>query len=223
MHRSDINKIIQEAQKFIASFDFALPPFAFWRLSDWQNKQTHITHIIETGLGWDVTDHGLGEFEKNGLVLFTLRNGNPANPSEGYAEKLIISQVGQIIPFHFHKQKTEDIINRGGGLLKIEFSQSNKNEELSTDPFDLYIDGMKTTYPTRSIITLKPGSSVHIPPYLYHRFWAEEADVLIGEVSSINDDRTDNYFLEEIGRFPSVTEDESIIHPLVSDYEKQFQ
>jgi hypothetical protein len=42
--------------------------------------------------------------------------------------------------------------------------------------------------------------------------------VLVGEVSAVNDDASDNCFYETIGRFPVVEEDELPIHLLVSDY-----
>ncbi len=44
--------------------------------------------------------------------------------------------------------------------------------------------------------------------------------MLIGEVSTVNDDRTDNTFLDPIGRFSEIEEDVDPIHLLVSDYEK---
>ena len=44
--------------------------------------------------------------------------------------------------------------------------------------------------------------------------------MLIGEVSSINDDNNDNIFYEKILRFSEVEEDEDPIHLLVSDYKK---
>ena len=51
-------------------------------------------------------------------------------------------------------------------------------------------------------------------------FWAEDADVLIGEVSTVNDDMTDNVFADPIGRFSSIEEDEPPVRLLVSDYER---
>jgi D-lyxose ketol-isomerase len=42
--------------------------------------------------------------------------------------------------------------------------------------------------------------------------------VLIGEVSNVNDDETDNWFREPIGRFAAIDEDEAPMHLLVSDY-----
>ena len=44
-------------------------------------------------------------------------------------------------------------------------------------------------------------------------------DVLIGEVSTVNDDLTDNVFREPIGRFAEIEEDEAPWHLLVSDYD----
>ena len=38
--------------------------------------------------------------------------------------------------------------------------------------------------------------------------------VMAGEVSQVNDDNNDNYFLESVGRFAEVEEDEEILHPL---------
>ena len=44
--------------------------------------------------------------------------------------------------------------------------------------------------------------------------------MLIGEVSTVNDDVTDNVFAEPIGRFATIEEDEAPLHLLVSDYDK---
>jgi D-lyxose ketol-isomerase len=42
--------------------------------------------------------------------------------------------------------------------------------------------------------------------------------VLVGEVSSVNDDHTDNKFHQPVGRFPDIEEDEAPTHLLVGDY-----
>ena len=44
--------------------------------------------------------------------------------------------------------------------------------------------------------------------------------MLIGEVSTVNDDLTDNVFAEPLGRFADIEEDEPPLHLLVSDYDK---
>src|SRR5690606_40618622 len=58
------------------------------------------------------------------------------------------------------------------------------------------------------ILRLGPGESVTLLPGVWHAFWAEEKDVLIGEVSTVNDDLTDNVFAEPVSRFSKVEEDE---------------
>jgi ADP-heptose:LPS heptosyltransferase len=45
-------------------------------------------------------------------------------------------------------------------------------------------------------------------------------DVFIGEVSTVNDDLTDNVFAEPIGRFATIDEDVAPLHLLVADYDK---
>ena len=226
MLRSHINEIVAEAIQFIDRFHFKLPPFAFWDIDTWQsykNQPGRLDHIMRAGLGWDVTDHGLENFATSGIVLFTLRNGNPtASSGSGYAEKLIISQVDQKIPFHYHKIKTEDIINRGGGLFCIELYNSTPDGRLADTDCIAYIDGQAQNVKPGTILKLRPGSSIHLPPLLYHRFWAEDAPVLLGEVSTVNDDHGDNFFLEKIGRFPTIIEDEPIRHLLVGDYLNQL-
>ena len=47
--------------------------------------------------------------------------------------------------------------------------------------------------------------------------------MLVGEVSRVNDDRVDNRFLEPVGRFPSVEEDEPPLHLLVGDYFRYYR
>ena len=67
---------------------------------------------------------GSDDFDNIGLVVFTIRNGDPEALSQGggklYAEKMLIINVDQHTPMHFHFRKTEDIINRGGGDLVIQ-------------------------------------------------------------------------------------------------------
>ena len=47
--------------------------------------------------------------------------------------------------------------------------------------------------------------------------------MLIGEVSTVNDDRTDNVFAEPIARFAEIEEDEEPLHLLVSDYPRWLE
>ena len=65
-----------------------------------------------------------------------------------------------------------------------------------------------------------PGESVTLMPGDWHAFWGEGGDVLIGEVSTVNDDLTDNVFVDPIGRFAEIEEDVPPTHLLVSDYDR---
>jgi D-lyxose ketol-isomerase len=69
-----------------------------------------------------------------------------------------------------------------------------------------------------SVIELAAGSRVTLVPGVYHEFAPVSAECIIGEVSSANDDRHDNVFVNPaIGRFPGIEEDEPAIVPLVSE------
>ncbi len=80
-------------------------------------------------------------------------------------------------------------------------------------------DGLKRSLNGGDVLMLSPGESVTLMPRNWHAFWGEGGDVLIGEVSTVNDDLTDNVFANPIGRFSTIEEDEEPIYLLVSDYE----
>lgn len=223
MKRSDVNQIISNADEFIQSFGFRLPPFAYWSPSEMQARRSDIQAIIDARLGWDITDYGLGEFDNTGLFLFTVRNGLLADLQRGsgmcYAEKIMISRTQQVSPMHRHVIKAEDIINRGGGTLALELFNSDAEGNIDTrTDVTVATDGILRTQGPGEILRLQPGESVTLLPGNWHAFWAEEQDVLIGEVSTVNDDLTDNIFREPIGRFPTIDEDVEPLHLLVSDY-----
>ena len=71
--------------------------------------------------------------------------------------------------------------------------------------------------PAGSRIRLSPGESITLEPHCYHTFWGE-GRVLVGEVSLVNDDQQDNHFLQPMGRFPDVEEDEPPLYLLTRDY-----
>ena len=223
MKRSEINREIRAAEDFFALHNFKLPKFASWNASDWaaQNKD-EISEIFDCNLGWDITDFGRGDFRKYGLMLFTIRNGVTGSElyPKKYAEKIMISRSNQITLMHCHVLKTEDIINRGGGRLVFElFNRKGDTTELDDTPVKLVLDGRKITVPAGGKVILEPGESLTLTPNVFHQFYAEEgSDVLIGEVSSVNDDHTDNLFYEPQLRFPGVEEDEPIYRRTVMDY-----
>lgn len=218
MKRSEINLIQEEAKRFLADRRFPLPPWAFRRPADWRGLGSEIDEIRENALGWDVTDFGSRDFARRGLFLFTLRNGNPNRDRKPYAEKIMIVGPMQETPMHFHRRKMEDIINRGGGRLVIEVHASTRDGQLAPEAVELSVDGVRRRVAAGSGIILESGESVCLEPFVYHRFWAEGEKTLVGEVSMANDDVGDNRFLEPVGRFPEIEEDEEPLHLLVSDY-----
>ncbi len=226
MKRSQINAIMGDAIAFMNQHQFHLPPFAFWSPDEWRRKGPEVREIVERELGWDITDFGGGQYDQLGLFIFTIRNGNPADLPKGggklYAEKLLIVDVDQITPFHFHWRKTEDIINRGGGKLLLQLYNSTPDGGLADTEVVVSTDGVVRTLPAGGIVSLSPGESITLPTGLYHKFWGAEGRVLVGEVSLVNDDNTDNRFLDPIGRFPTIEEDEAPLHLLVKDYGRYY-
>jgi D-lyxose ketol-isomerase len=223
MKRSEINTIMREAQAFIRERGFYLPPFAAWTPGDWLSKGAEAREIVENQLGWDITDFGSGNFGRRGLFMFTIRNGHPRNLAARmgklYAEKLLISGEGQVTPMHFHWTKMEDIINRGGGRLAIQVYNSAEDESLDRESgVSVSTDGVLRSLAAGSTLRLEPGESITLPPGMYHQFWGEGGTVLVGEVSLVNDDFRDNRFLETVGRFPQIDEDEAPLHLLTNDY-----
>lgn len=220
MKRSEINQIIKEAKVLMQCHCFHLPTFANYSLQDWQQANLSVQQeILDARLGWDVTDFNLNDFAKFGLTLFTIRNQSTTN-NKPYAEKIMMVKEGQITPMHYHWKKIEDIINRGGGTLVIRLYQRDEQTDLLDNSADVQvaIDGQQMTVPAGGLVKLKPGQSICLTPLLYHSFWAEDGVVLAGEVSMANDDLTDNRFLEPLGRFSHIEEDETPIHLLCSDY-----
>ena len=218
MKRSQTNQIVRSAQAFFDLHQFHLPLWASWSVADWKANAAACREIVDCQLGWDITDFGSGDFARRGLMLFTLRNGMIGKPGKSYAEKIMIVEDGQETPTHFHFQKTEDIINRGGGILVLQLWNADANEQKSADPISVRIDGIARTLEAGGLVKLVPGESICLPTRLYHRFYGE-GRVLVGEVSQVNDDHVDNRFFDPLGRFPSIDEDETPWRLLVSDYQ----
>jgi D-lyxose ketol-isomerase len=222
MKRSEINQIIREAEDFIREQGFHLPPFAHWTPVDWQNKGHEIQEIKENKLGWDVTDFGLNDYTNKGVLLFTIRNGTLAQLARGtgkvYCEKILVCNPNQLVLHHYHKAKTEDIINRGGGRLEILLQQADSTGRLTNDDLSISLDGVRTSVKADGIVILKPGESITLEPYQSHQFRALDSTVLVGEVSTVNDDANDNFFFEPVGRFPNIVEDEAPYRLLCTEY-----
>ena len=218
MQRSDVNRYLAEAMSFFKAQKFYLPPFAFWSPEHWESLGAATDYIRQRGLGWDVTDLGSGKFEQIGLILFTLRNGLTGDTSKIFAEKIMMVRKNQRTPFHFHFQKTEDIINRGGGKLVIELYNSDPQGNFTPTDVAVRCDGLKRTVSAGGRVILDPGESITLVPGLYHSFYAADAHTMVGEVSSVNDDTKDNRFYEPLPRFTQINEDERPAFLLCSDY-----
>lgn len=226
MKRSEINAALREMEEMIREYRFALPPFCDFTPEQWQEKGHEYDEVRENMLGWDITDYGLGDFEKTGFSLITIRNGNLAmreKYAKTYAEKLLYLKEGQYSPMHFHWNKMEDIINRGGGNVLIRVYHATEQEELDLErEVHVQIDGRELVVPAGTQVKLTSGESISIYPYLYHDFEVERGTgaVLLGEVSQCNDDNTDNRFYQPVGRFPEIEEDEPAYRLLCNEYPK---
>ncbi|HRY21637.1 MAG TPA: D-lyxose/D-mannose family sugar isomerase, partial [Flexilinea sp.] len=147
MKRSEINQIIRNADAYLKKMNFYLPEWAYWDWETWKKKDRSSLHeILTKEMGWDITDFALDDFYHRGMLLFTIRNGS--TPETGYdkpyCEKIMILEDGQKCLLHFHWDKVEDIINRGGGTLKLQFYNATADEQLDQkNPVILYVDGIR--------------------------------------------------------------------------------
>lgn len=187
MKRSAINSIFKEATACFLAHGWALPPHP----------------------RWDITDFGLGAFNRYGLTLINL-----AEEPE-YCEKLMYARKGQTTPLHTHRKKKEDIICRHG-LLALELWSGHPATTTAGHPFAVRICGVARPHRSGDVLCLQAGERITLTPGLYHAFWPSADETIIGEVSTANDDLADNFFVDEkIGRFPGIEEDEpSAVHLL---------
>ena len=222
MKRSEINSVIREMEQLIDRVGFRLPPFCMWTPEDWAKAGREYDEIRDNMLGWDITDYGLGDFDRVGMGLITLRNGNRNDPryTKTYAEKLLFLRDDMISPMHFHYMKSEDIINRGGGTLLIQVYNDDGEGGLADTDVLVNSDGRSYFVPAGTEVELRPGQSITLKPHQYHEFHVVQGSgsVLIGEVSQVNDDRTDNRFYEPVYRFPEIEEDEPPYRLLCFEY-----
>lgn len=187
MKRSQINRALADAMHCFKAAHWALPPKP----------------------RWDVTDCGLGKFDQVGLVLVNLTE------QPEYCEKLMYSKHRQVTPMHAHRRKKEDIICRSGRLA-IELWSGHPKRTRRGDVLSLLRNGESVEVYSGDPIILEPGERVTIVPGIYHAFWPESSEAVIGEVSTANDDANDNFFVDpDIGRFPEIDEDEPPVVRLV--------
>lgn len=227
MKRSEINSAIQWAEELCRIHHITLPDFARFAPDKALFRDPQRVNLRKTMLGWDVTDFGSGDFSKVGAVLFTVRNGCVHEVGVGtpYAEKYIFLKDGneQEIPLHYHNEKTEDIINRAGGVFCCQLAAQDQHGKPDfTKSVRVLRDGEYYDAAPGEIIEITTGNSITLVPGVFHRFFAKTkcGDLLIGEVSKINDDNTDNVFAYPQKRFCGIDEDEPRYRLLVNEYEE---
>lgn len=188
MKRSEINFLIESAGQCFRAHGRALPP----------NPR------------WDITDFGLGEWRRYGLVLVNL-----ADEPE-YCEKLMYAQKDMTTPAHAHAKKKEDIICRWGKLaVQVWMGEPAKS---SNKPLKIPVNHEEKTVSSGTIIELEAGSRVTLVPGVYHEFYPLSEECIIGEVSTANDDLHDNFFVNpNVGRYPGIEEDAPPILRLLSE------
>lgn len=188
MKRSEINGLLRDAEACFTAHGWALPP----------NPR------------WDVTDFGLGDWSRYGLVLVTL-----AEQPE-YCEKLMYARQGATTPTHCHLSKKEDIIARWGELVvRVWPGPPDVHKDQG---FSLLVNGQARALRAGDELRLRAGERVTLSPGTYHEFWPASAECVLGEVSTANDDEHDNVFVDRrVGRFPTVEEDEPALVRLVGE------
>ncbi len=188
MKRSEINQLIRDASAAFERGGWTLPPEP----------------------RWDVTDFGLGDWRRYGLVLVNL-----AEEPE-YCEKLMYAKRRMTTPAHCHKDKTEDIIARSG-VLRVQLWAAPPGPA-EDETVHVKVNGEPRELQTGATIDLQPGWRIKLHPEVYHEFAPLTGECIIGEVSSMNDDAHDNFFVDpDVGRFPEIDEDEGAIVRLLSD------
>ena len=224
MKRSQINGAIKWAEQLCEKHNIRLPFFAYLPADKEEFRKPSRTNILKTMMGWDVTDFNRDDFERLGAVLFTVRNGSVHEDiGVPYAEKYIFLKDGkeQEIPLHYHNLKTEDIINRAGGVFCCQLALCGEDGKPDfTKPVRVLRDGEYYEAAPGEIIEITTGNSITLEPGVFHRFFAKTGCgyLIIGVVSKVNDDNTDNVFAEPKDRFSSVVEDEPPYRLLVNEY-----
>ena len=223
MKRSEINAAVKWADELLKKNNIRLPLYAYWDMETWKAHRTELDTVKRVMLGWDITDFGTGDFSTVGAVLYTVRNGsiNDKNVGVPFCEKYIVMRDGQRLTNHYHVAKTEDIINRAGGTLRLYLWKVDPATGKMTDEdVDVYMDGVLHTFKAGEEVLVEPGNSISLTPYIAHIFGPKPgSDLVVGEVSSINDDNTDNYFLEECLRYTTIEDDEPMVCPLCNEYD----
>lgn len=229
MKRSEINAELKWAVELLKKNNITLPRFAYWTMDEWKKNIDKVDTIRDVMAGWDITDYGTGRYNEIGCVLFTVRNGNLEKPGVGspYCEKYLLFKEGQRLPVHYHVMKTEDIITRAGEG-EMEVVLYNMKEDGTVDyesDVVYYSDGIREVAKAGEPVVITKGNSIRLTPKVFHTFGtvAGSGELVVGEVSKVNDDNTDNYWAEPTARFADIEEDEPPLYPLCNEYDEWFK
>jgi D-lyxose ketol-isomerase len=224
MKRSFIDARIEDMLSACQRHGASLPPFALWGEKEYRADPNAAARIHEGGLGWNVVEFEPGQFAEAGLCVFTLRMGDWRHLSNGrgrlYGEKLLWAQDRQRTPHHYHIVKTEDIVNRGGAKFVVELVRVDRAGKPLNERFRVLKDVETLDLGPGAQVTLQPGESLTLDPFVAHAFWAEGGATLAGEVSLANDDRSDNYFLKPLAPPAPIDEDAPPRYVTVRDHAK---
>jgi D-lyxose ketol-isomerase len=222
MLRSFVDRRVETMLKACQRFGLRLPPFAEWAPEAFRADRPSSQHIARYGLGWNIVEFAPGGFASEGLSVFTLRMGDwrdlPKGAGRLYSEKALLAEDGQRTPYHYHRVKTEDIVNRGGARFVVELVKVDPSGRKLDEPVQALKDATMIEVGPAGRVVLEPGESLVLEPYVAHSFWAEGGTTLAGEVSLANDDATDNYFLPPLDAPAPIVEDAPMRHLTVRDY-----
>ena len=184
MKRSEINAAIARAIDLINANRWSLPPWGHWGVSEFAAAADTARFLRDHQMGWDVTDFGSGDFARRGLTLFCVRNGRQDEANgKPYAEKLLIVGEDQETPVHRHRVKMEDIINRAGGTLTLEFAHCDRDGKATDAPVTVSVDGVLRTLSPWEKLRLgarreRDDRAWRLPPLLWRegqRAWCSSA------------------------------------------------
>jgi D-lyxose ketol-isomerase len=222
MRRSFIDGRVDAMLELCERCAFKLPPFALWRPANFRAELDASRRIADRGLGWNIVEFSPGGFAREGLGVFTLRMGDWRALSNGagrlYSEKALMAEDGQRTPHHYHVVKTEDIVNRGGARFVVELFKVDRAGRRLDEPVRALKDVTMIEVVAGGRVTLEPGESLVLEPYVAHAFWAEGGATLAGEVSLVNDDASDNYFLPPPIPPAPIEEDAPMRYVTIRDY-----
>ncbi|WP_434579188.1 D-lyxose/D-mannose family sugar isomerase [Thermoanaerobacterium thermosaccharolyticum] len=137
---------------------------------------------------FEITDFGLNNFDKEGLLLLTYVN------TERYCAKEMVLFPHQTCPEHRHPKrgdgsegKQETFRCRAGVVYLFVEGENNFDDTLLIKP----PDGKEQFYTVKHLIKLLPGQQYTIKPNVIHWFQAGSEGCIVSEFSSNSDDATD--------------------------------